>query len=148
MKTILKILFLSGIIGVIAFGCGKEKIKPQHNANITLYNKPLSIIQQYITGDWNLQYAVGGIAGGKYVDTTHTYWNLTPNHIIAGNDISGIYVDTTIIWTPRILHGEKTYLLSYPSAPFYYIVVRIKHDTLIIRDYADDGYAYFFTKIE
>ncbi len=146
MKTILKILFLSGIIGITAFSCRKEKIKPQQKATITLYDKPLSVIQHYITGNWNLQYAVGGIAGFKYVDTINSYWDLTLNHIIAGNDLSGVYVDTTIVWTPWTIANEKTYLLSYPSSPNYYIVVQKKNDTLIIRDYVDDGYSYYFTE--
>jgi len=32
MKTILKILFLFGIIGVMAFSCGKEKQLPPNQA--------------------------------------------------------------------------------------------------------------------
>lgn len=144
MKPILKILFLSGLM-ILTYSCKKET-KTQQHVTITLYDKPLSVIQQYVTGNWKLQYAVGGIAGAKYIDTIHSYWDLTPNHIIAGNDISGVYVDTTIIWTPKIIYNEKTYLLSYPSYPSYYIVVQIKHDTLIIRDYVDDGYSYYFTK--
>jgi len=149
MKTILKILFLSCLM-ILAYSCKKET-KTQQHVTITLYDKPLSVIQQYVTGNWKLQYEVGGIAGAKYVDTIHSYWDLTPNHIIAGNDISGIYVDTTIIWIKAenlFKNTPYTYLLSYSLSGFFhvYIINGIKNDTLIITDYEGDGFTYYFTK--
>jgi hypothetical protein len=68
--------------------------------------------------------------------------NLTPNHIIMGNDLYGVVIDTAIIWK----HNDFTYLLSYPSSPISYIVVQIKKDTLVIRDDLNDGYSYYYTK--
>ncbi len=142
MKTIIKISILFLLFSSMGAGCVKDHESDQQNVNIMLYDKPLSVIQQYITGNWDLHYQIGGIAGGKYVDDYNSYLNLTSNHIIMGNDLYGVVVDTAIIWK----HNDYTYLLSYPSSPISYIVVQIKKDTLVIRDDLNDGYSYYYTK--
>ena len=59
LTTRLKFLLLIGFIGISVFSCQKEIIKPQHNANITLYNKPLNVIRANIQGKWKLEYEKG-----------------------------------------------------------------------------------------
>ncbi len=152
MKTIIKISMLFLFFILMGAGCEKDHESDQENVNITLYDKPLSVIQQYITGNWKLQYQIGGIAGGKYVDEYNSFMNLTPNHIIMGNDLYGVVVDTITVWKRSLVGtNEYTYLLGYPNSgwqsPKYYIVNQIKNDTLIIIDYnISDGFNYYYTK--
>ena len=150
MKTIIKISILFLLFSSIGAGCKKDNEELLHN--ITLHDKPLPVIQKYITGKWKLQYQIGGIAGGKYIDIYNTYMNLTPNHIIIGNDLNGIVIDTTIVWKRDLIGtNEYTYLMGYPNpgwqTPTYYVVNQIKNDTLIIMDYnVSEGYTYYYYK--
>ncbi len=147
MKKNLKIPLLITLMLISAWGCQHDFIiQPQYQSNIILFGKPLPVIQEYITGTWNLQYSAGGLAYHKVVDTANTFWILTPTHISAFNN-SGVYVNTQLIWTPATLYNEKAYLFSYNGSPLHYIVEQIKNDTLIIREYADDGFTYYFSKV-
>lgn len=128
--------------------CKTDEITP---TNIVLYNKPLKTMQQYIQGKWKLQYAYGGFSTHKYTAVDDSYMILSPNHITMGNSSKGVVVDTTIVWTKTdIGTNDFTYLLSYSWAgypwPEYYVVDQIKNDTLIIREYVNDGYDYYYTK--
>ena len=58
MKKVFSILFTI-IFTIVCFtSCKKKEHTP---LNITLYDKPLSIIQAAIHGKWKLQYGKGGI---------------------------------------------------------------------------------------
>lgn len=132
-------------------GCKKEHESVQQNVNITLYDQPLSVIQKYISGNWKLQYQIGGIAGSKYIDSHNSYMSLTPDHIIFGDDLQGVIIDTTIVWKQDLNGINETYLMGIPhpgwSTPMYFIVNEIKNDTLIIIDYnIIDGYTHYYTK--
>ena len=150
MKTIIKISILFLLFSSIGAGCKKDNEELLHN--ITLHDKPLPVIQKYITGKWKLQYQIGGIAGSKYIDIYNSYMNLTPNHIIMGNDLYGIVVDTSIVWKRDLIGAnEYTYLMGYPhpgwQSPTYFIVSNIKNDTLIIMDFnVSEGCTYYYTK--
>jgi hypothetical protein len=132
--------------------CDKDKDNQTETVSILLRDKPLSIIQGYIVGEWDLNYAYGGIFTHKAIDQENSYMILSPDHIIIGN-MYGISVDTTIVWVrAKTLFGDSTYLLSYSWSgylwPEYRIVDQIKSDTLIIKDNGDDGFAYYYTKQE
>jgi len=76
---------------------------------------------------------------------------ISPDHIIIGNDSTGVIVDSSIIWVKTdIGSNDYTYLLSYTWSgylwPEHEIVKQIKNDTLIIRDYVSDGYDNYYTK--
>ena len=150
--TILKISFIFLFLSLIGAGCEKEHENEQQNVNITLYDKPLDVIQHYINGNWKLQYQIGGIAGSKYVDKYNSYINLTPDHIIMENDLYGAVIDTTIVWKRILLEANVyTYLMGYPHPgsqyPTYFIIGQIKNDTLIITDYnVSDGFTYYYSK--
>lgn len=149
--AILKISLIFLFLGLIGEGCKNEDEGKQENVNITLYDQPLSVIQKYITGNWKLQYLTGGIAGSKYVDMHNSYMNLTPDHIILGNDLQGINIDTTIVWKQDLIGINETFLMGVPHpgwpAPMYFIVNEIKNDTLILSDYnISDGYIHYYTK--
>ena len=148
MKNLTTILFLCFIIEITVPGCKKEKYTP---TNIVLYDKPLETIQLYIQGKWKLQYAYGGLSTHKYIDRYNSYMILSSDHIIIGNDSTGIVVDTNITWVrAEIGYTDSTYLLSYSWKgylwPEHYVVDQIKCDTLMIREYVSDSYTYYYTK--
>lgn len=150
-STIIKISFICLLLGLMGAGCKNEHEIEQQNVNIILHDKPLSVIQEYITGNWKLQYQIGGIAGIKYVNKYNSYINLTPDHIIMGNDLHGVVIDTSIVWKRDLIGNEYTYLMGYPDpgwpTPTYFIVNQIKNDTLIIADYnVSDEFSYYYTK--
>lgn len=145
--TILKICAFVLLLTLMCAGCKKD----EQSVTITLHDQPLSVIQSYIEGKWKLQYSFGGLIASKYIDKNNSYMILRPEHIIIGNDSKGVVVDTNIVWIRTdIGTNDTTYLLSYSltdtSTPEYYIVNQIKNDTLIIREYVNDGYSYYYTK--
>jgi hypothetical protein len=98
-----------------------------------------------VQGKWKLQYAQGGFAGLKYIDTINSYMVLSPEHIILGNDTKGVYVDAPVVWARTQIGTDFTYLLKYDYADPI-IIAEIKNDTLLIRQYLDDGLSYYYTK--
>src|SRR5690554_386397 len=84
------LLLLPVCVVLLGAGCEKDEESEKQSVNITLHNKKLSIIQNYTTGNWKLQYAYGGLSAHKVVDTHNSYMDLTPEHIIMGNDLYGI----------------------------------------------------------
>ena len=145
------LLLLPLYVVLLGTGCDDDESEPLLH-DITLSDKPLSVIQKYITGDWKLQYQIGGIAGGKYLDEYNSYMNLTSDHIIMGNDLYGVVIDTTTVWKRELIGvDEDSYLMGYPNpgwqSPTYFIINQIKNDTLIIIDYnVSDGFTYYYTK--
>lgn len=145
---IIFVLFLLTLIWFYLARC-KEDSPP---LTMTLRDKPLPLIKNCIKGKWKLQYVYGGLITHKYIDTYNSYMILSPDHIIMGNDSIGVFVDTTIIWVRTdIGSNDFTYLLRYSRSnypfPINYIIDQIKNDTLIIREYLDDGFDYYYTKI-
>ena len=98
-----------------------------------------------------MQYSIGGISVHKEIEKNNSYMLLKPDHIVIGNDPVGIVVDTSIVWVKTdIGTNEFTYLLSYSWSgylwPEHYVVEQIKNDTLVIREYVDDGFRLYYTK--
>jgi hypothetical protein len=114
--------------------------------NITLYDKPLSVIQQYTNGKWNLDYVIGGIAGHTYIDENNSYLIFSPDHITIGDDVRGVIVDTNLVWKQINIFSDPVYSYTYPGASQHYIVLQIQDDTLRIRDTFDDGYQYYYSR--
>jgi len=142
-------LWLS-LTSILLESCTKEQEKTTEPINIVLRDKPLSVIEDYISGKWKLNYAYGGLISHKYNDTINSYVTFSPGHIIYGNDLEGIYIDTTIVWTRVKINSDSVYIFTYAytgnSPPMHQIIDQIKYDTLIIVDYAADGFSYFHTK--
>jgi hypothetical protein len=150
MRIIRFVLFSVSITIICLLGCKKES-RTEKLRSMTLWDKPLSVIQSYSTGNWKLQYAYGGFAVHKWVATNNSYMILTPKHITIGNDSTGVVVDSEITWVRTdIGTNEFSYLLSYtrPDYPWpeYNIVYQIKNDTLVIRQYVSDALTYYYTK--
>ena len=128
------------------YACIDEKEKETEPINIVLYDKPLSVIQDYIAGKWNLDSFSGGIMGGTYVDTTNLYVIFSTDHIIIGDDIRGIVVDTTLFWRKMKISDDSIYVYSHPGSSIYTIVNEIRNSNLITRDYLMDGYMYTYSR--
>ncbi len=165
---LIKILNYVFVIGslfmlIIELGCNKEPIKKNNegtdtSVTITLWNKPLPVIQSYIKGHWNLQYTMGGFTGGIWFDKYNEYMILSSDRIILGNDAVGIYVDTAIIWVRAEYYSsnDSTFFLCYNPNKYSghtyspnfgrEIVYAIKNDTLIILDDGVDGFYFFYSK--
>jgi hypothetical protein len=76
MKKIPAIQFLLLIVTVLYCFTECKKHSPQVNtttpidsSNYLLHDKPLSIIQAFVKGNWVLQYEQGGITGGTFPQT-------------------------------------------------------------------------------
>ena len=122
------------LLGFASFVCCRKDNQPTQPITITLWDKPLFEIQSYITGNWKMQYSIGGISVHKEIEKNNSYMLLKPDHIVIGNDPVGIVVDTSIVWVKTdIGTNEFTYLLSYSWSgylwPEHYVVEQIKNDT-------------------
>jgi len=150
LKTLIIIALCLSLISIFFNGCKKEQEQKTEPINIILRDKPLSVIEEYISGKWKLNYAYGGFITQKYIDTFNSYVIFSPGHIIYGDDLRGIYIDTTIIWERVKINFDSIYIFTYPysgdNPPMHQIIDQIKYDTLIILDYAADGFTYFHTK--
>ena len=134
---------------VICFAQCKKNNNP---LNITLYDKPLAVIQSYSLGKWKLQYTDGGIVYQKYIATHNSYMNLSQNRIQFGNDSIGVTLDTALVWKQTTSGTGNLYLLEYYNniigytLPNYSLIIEIKNDTLVLRDYTSDPFFYHYTK--
>jgi hypothetical protein len=152
MKRQSQFLIVSIFIVIVSIftHCSKDRSP----LNVTLYDKPLNVIQGYTKGKWKLQYEKGGFCGSCYYPSTYnSYMILTSNRIVIGNDSLGVIVDTTVIWKKEPWGTNFTYLLSYRYSPgyafpYYYFMNEIKNDTLILSDYASDPVYRYFTKFD
>jgi len=152
MKPILFVFklcfFLTTSLCVIR--CKKNNTIPVDRLNIVLYDKPLSVIRQYIQGKWQLIYGKGGIA-----TTTQYYynnfWEFNDDclRILGDNNVR---VDTAIHWIYNLgtfTNGDSTYIMNFRDKLGYiydYVVDQIYNDTLILHEDASDAYFYHFIK--
>ncbi len=149
MKKITLFLTIITIVSIVACSsCKKNSDAITFSSNITLYDKPLNTIQQYITGNWKLIYTDGGYTGvAQYFDSI--YWQLSANRIKQIYQ-SNIFIDTTInwIWVPigGAINSNVLQCFDYRSYPYNYVVMRMYKDTLILHDNFVDGLFYHFIK--
>lgn len=151
-------ILFSTLLLIVLFSfaqCKKEDVPLHVPLNITLYDKPLSTIQYYITGKWKVEYAKGGFCGTCiYLPRNNQYMQVNPDRIIFGNDSTGIVVDTAVIWErTKDIFGDSTYLLTYSYPPAYvfpitYVVDKIYNDTLVLIENHYDYITTYFTKIK
>jgi hypothetical protein len=128
-----------------------EPIPKNNTISIMLYNQPLDTIKHYTQGKWKLHYSYGGISAHKEMEKHNAYMVLNPTHIIIGNDLTGIVVDTSVVWKREMdIFGDSTFLLSYSWSgylwPEHLVVSQIKYDTLIINENVYDGITFYYTK--
>jgi hypothetical protein len=125
--------------------------KSSEHLNITLHDKPLSVIQSYIQGQWELRYMKGGIAT-QTIQQTNYFWQFGSKDRLTETDQGTITADTTITWKRDLglfIGTDSTYLMNFfdkQGVPWVYVVDGIYNDTLLLHDNAVDGYFYHFTK--
>ena len=151
MKRITRFCILPFLIFLF---CSIQCRKEHNGLTITLYDKPLPVIQSYIQGKWKLDYTKGGICGSCiYPDTNQSYLILSPDRFVFGNNLAGVVVDTVIYWKrDKDIFNDSTYLLTfyhsqwYGPFPLIYIVDGIHNDTLRLIDNASDPFYYYYSK--
>ena len=133
----------------------KEFINIEH-----LYAQPLPVIQEHIQGKWKLQYSTGVYMSGKEIDIYGSYLHLSPDHIIIGNQMHGVFTDSPIMWVLdenshfAAHEGQDAYMLTYNHEwrdgnlmkSSTLMPYRIKNDTLIFLHPASDWSCYYHTK--
>jgi hypothetical protein len=122
------------------------------SSNITLYDKPLSVIQSFIQGSWKLQYIKGGfVANFVYYPTDSTfnlYSTLGPTRIVFKN-AARVTLDTTIAWVYIPYRGDSSYAMAfhdYGGVPYTLGAFEMVADTLVLYQPADDGQYFYYTK--
>ncbi|MBD8489135.1 hypothetical protein IFO69_10295 [Echinicola sp. CAU 1574] len=138
------------ILSMLFSHCG-EKERPR--STITLYNQPLSVIQDTLEGKWELHYGIGGICATCYHDFGNIFWEFTPNGRIKGYSGATLKLDTILIWYKDrwgYPDTDSAYVMGYFDKLGYpndYMVDGIYNDTLIIHTNASDAIFYRFTKL-
>jgi hypothetical protein len=122
------------------------------SSNITLYDKPLSVIQSFTQGSWKLQYIKGGfVANFVYYPTDSTfnlYSILGPTRIIFKN-AARVTLDTTITWIYIPYRVDSSYVIAfhdYGGVPYTLGALKMVDDTLVLFQPADDGQYFYYTK--
>jgi hypothetical protein len=144
-------LFLAILLCFFARCKKNETSKPTKtdSSNIILRDKPLSVIQSYIKGNWQLQYEQGGITGGRFPHTNF-FWEFSSSDRVKVTYQSNVVTDTLINWVrTKDVFTDSTFLMTFSDKlgyPYVYIVDGIYNDTLVLYDNASDYITYHFTK--
>lgn len=133
--------------------CFWECKKDNSQLNITLYDKPLSVIQSSIQGKWKLEYEKGGICSicvSDFHNKNYLRQFTNDNRIVKSNNDT-IITDTSINWIYET--GTFPYKLTYTinfndkqNVPWVYNVYGKVNDSLILHDHSDDPVYYHFSK--
>ncbi len=141
-----KIIIAISFISLAAFNCKKNN----DGINITLHDKPLSVIQSYIQGNWKLQYEKGGICGSCTNYVNNFYWHFSSNNKIQQIYNDTLITDTLINWKwDKPANTDSTYIMNFSDKvgyPYFYVVYEITNDTLVLTDAGYDPVSYFLTK--
>lgn len=147
--------FTASILILFCFAkCKKQDTALTENTplTITLYNKPLNIIQSYILGKWKLHYGKGGICATCIQYYSNYFWTFTNNNRVQKSYNGTIIADTTISWIRdrgTYTNGDSTFIMNFFDKlgyPSNYVVDKIMNDTLILHENAADAVFYHFTK--
>lgn len=153
IKTIAVVLPL--VIGSL-FACksGKKTAKAETEqkpfiaadvSNISLYDKSADTIKAYIADrKWQMQYAIGGIAGDDKRTYPATFYTFTlDGKQITEKDGVSVAKPYTIEKARDIFTGDSCYVIS---GIVQWKVESITNDTLFISDNFVDGYHYALTR--
>ena len=135
------------VLGILALHCKKST----QDLNITLYDKPLSVIQSHINGKWALRYEHGGLAL-QTIQQSDFIWEFSTGSRVTEYYHGGIIADTVISWVLNaglLKNGDSTYLMQFPDkqgVPWVCVIDGIYNDTLVLHDNAVDGFYCHFTR--
>lgn len=148
MKQVLKIvyIFLGLMILISIVQCKKNS----EQLNISLHDKPLSVIQSYVQGNWKLQYEKGGFCATCTNYINNFYWNFTKDNKIQQTYNNTLITDTIINWEwSKPANVDSTYIINFSDKrgiPYFYVAYEIKNDTLVLMDAGNDPVSYYLTK--
>lgn len=139
------------LVATLLFCCSECR-KEHTTLNITLYDRPLPVVQSYILGTWKLEYGKGGICGSCIQYYQGVFWKFSPRDSIKQTYDGTVLADTVISWIwdrGTYTNGDSTYVMSFydrQNVPWHLVVDRILNDTLILHDNSSDAVFYHFTK--
>jgi len=147
------IIFIVSIIAILFFSQCKKNSPPKpiskDSTYVILHDKPLSIIQSYINGNWELRYEEGTNFAGIFPQTDF-FWRFGAVDSIKVIYHGNIVTDTTITWIrEKDALADSTFTINFHDKlgyPYTYIVDGIYNDTLVLFDDASDYMIYHFTK--
>jgi hypothetical protein len=144
MKKLAFLSALSIIIILLIFNCKKDT-----PLNITLHDKPLKTIQQYINGQWRLVYSKKD--SGRY-PCDNCKVEFTQDDKFISNVLTAYVSPYSIIWVKNIgmlLDGDSTYLMTIGHEFGYsqsFVIDKIINDTLIFYENFDYPFSYYCIK--
>lgn len=116
-------------------------------SDITLYDKPLSVIRKYVEEQrWQMLYASGGLTGKDRITYQQVYYTLTADGKLI-HERKGDTETHPYEWQMQrdIFTGDSTYVIS---GVVNWKVNSIDNDTLRLADNYVDGYSYALIRIE
>lgn len=141
-QKILQVSFLFILISAC------EKKYDRHN--LILYDKPLSVIQSCIQGNWKVEYEKGGFCGRCVWNISDFYWYFGPGDVVKQTYRDTLITDGSIIWEwGKPYNFDETYIMNFSDErgyPYLYVVYELKNDTLILADAGSDPMFYYLTK--
>lgn len=158
MNRIKTIAVVLSLVFVSFFACksGKKTTKAETESkpfiaadvsNVSLYDKSADTIKAYIAErKWQMQYAIGGIAGDDkraYPATFYTF-SLDGKQIIEKDGVS-VTKPYKFEKARDIFTGDSCYVIS---GIVQWKVESITNDTLFISDNFVDGYHYALTRVK
>jgi len=147
----MKKIVLFSALPILLVGLIEQCKKNTQHLNITLHDKPLSVIQSYIQGKWELRYEHGGIST-QTIPQTNFFWEFSTKNRVTEYYHGAIIADTSINWVRDLglfIAPDSTFVMNFfdkQGVPWVYIVDGIYNDTLLLHDNAVDGFYYHFTK--
>lgn len=148
MKSILSVTLC-----LLILFCSIQCEKQTEHLNVTLYDKPLSVIQSYVQGRWKCHYGKGGIAANQIQHYDNYYWTFTSDNRVQQSYNGDLVTDTTVKWVKALgtyTNGDSTFIMSFSDKrgyPNVYVADRIVNDTLVLHDNSSDAVFYHFTKL-
>ena len=149
MKSVSQFFIVSIFLSVLF--CFTQCKKDKSPVNISLYDKPLSIIQSNIQGKWKLEYEKGGICGSCIFYVNNYLWEFRGSDNVRQTYKDTLIVDTVIKWVhEKNIFNDLTYTMNFSDKrgyPYVYFVNSIYNDTLVISDGGYDPISYYLTKL-
>ena len=140
-----RFLTTSLMLGLLATGFTQCRKATAGARSMSLQQNDLYSIQQQTKGHWILRRISGGLcASCDHPVPTGSYMDLAPDHVTFGNDSLAVTENGPITWQAASLFGSG-YYFEGPNGNGY-APIELRQDTLVLRQYANDGVTYHYTR--
>lgn len=130
----------------VCASCKKENL----NKDIYLYDKPLSTLKKYASGNFEIKYAKGGLTGGDYPITNKQTLSISESHIVWSVEDT-VFADSAIEWLPAEDQGNhKTYLMRFYDTrgyPYSWIPTGVIDGLMVFTPPGPDALAFFCQRL-